>query len=85
MKCDFIVCLGVLLAGLFVGIMGAFLLYVPALNVLTVATLVIGLGLMFSLGVLTGRRSRKISPFSHRSAPLKAPVKRLENNLYVVR
>jgi hypothetical protein len=70
MKLDFIICLGILLAILFVGIVGAFLLYVPALTVLTVATLVMGLGLMFALGILTGRRSRKLSPFSHRAMPI---------------
>jgi Flp pilus assembly protein TadB len=62
MKLDFIICLGILLAIVFVGIVGAFLLYVPALTVLTVATLLIG--------ILTGRRSRKLSPFSHRAMPI---------------
>ena len=70
MKLDFIVCLGILLAILFVGIVGAFLLYVPVLTVLTVVTLLLGLGLMFALGILTGRRSRKLSPFSHRAMPI---------------
>jgi hypothetical protein len=69
MKLDFIICLGILLAIVFVGMVGAFLLYVPALTVITVATLLIGLGLMFALGILTGRRSRKLSPFSHRAMP----------------
>ncbi len=45
MKLDFIVCLGILLAIVFVGMVGAFLLYVPALTVITVATLLLGLGL----------------------------------------
>jgi hypothetical protein len=81
MKFDFIVCLGILLAVLFVGIVGAFLLYVPALTVLTVVTLVLGLGLMFALGMLTGRRSRKLSPFSHRAMP----IRRLPNDIYIVR
>jgi hypothetical protein len=79
MKLDLMVCLGVLLAVLFVGIMGAFLLYVPALTVLTVSILVLGLGLMFALGMLTGRRSRKLSPFTHRAAPIRP------SNLYIVR
>jgi cyanate permease len=59
MKLDLMVCLGILLAVLFVGVVGAFLLYVPALTVLTVITLLLGLGLMFALGMLTGRRSRR--------------------------
>jgi hypothetical protein len=79
MKLDFVICLGVLLAVLFVGIVGAFLLFVPALSVLTVVTLVLGLGLMFALGILTGRRSRRISPFTHR------PTSMRTGNLYVVR
>jgi hypothetical protein len=70
MKLDHMVCLGVLLAVLFVGIVGAFLLYVQALNVIAVATLVLGLGLMFALGILTGRRARKTSGFGHRAMPV---------------
>jgi hypothetical protein len=81
MKFDFIVCLGILLAVLFVGIVGAFFLYVPALTVFTVVTLVLGLGLMFALGMLTGRRSRKLSPFTHRAMP----IRRLPNDIYIVR
>jgi hypothetical protein len=75
MKLDFIICLGILLAVLFVGIMGAFLLYVPVMTLLTVVTLLLGLGLMFALGMLTGRRSRKLSPFS----------RRLPGDLHIVR
>jgi hypothetical protein len=67
MKLDFMICLGILLAILFVGIVGAFLLYVPALTVITVVTLLLGLALMFALGLLTGRRSRKLSQFAHRN------------------
>jgi hypothetical protein len=70
MKLDFMVCLGTLLAILFVGIVGAFLLYVPALTVITVVTILLGLGLMFALGILTGRGWRKSSPFSHRAMPI---------------
>jgi len=81
MKLDFIVCLGILLAVFFIGIVGAFLLYVPALAVFTVVTLVLGLGLMFALGMLTGRRSRKLSPFTHRAMP----IRRLPNNIFIVR
>jgi hypothetical protein len=71
MKLDHMVCLGVLLALVFVGIVGAFLLYVQTLNVIAVATLVLGLGLMFALGILTGRRARKTSPFTHRALPIR--------------
>jgi hypothetical protein len=66
MKLDFMVCLGILLAVLFLGIAGAFFLYVPALTIFTVVTLLLGLGLMFALGILTGRRSRKLPLFAHR-------------------
>jgi hypothetical protein len=79
MKLDFIVCLGILLAVLFVGIVGAFLLYVPVLNVFTAATFLLGLGLMFALGMLTGRRSRKMPLARHRPTPIRT------GNLYVVR
>jgi hypothetical protein len=72
MKLDFIVCLGLLLAVLFIGIMGAFLLYVPALTVLTVVTMLLGLGLMFALGLLTGSRWRRLSPFAHRAMPIRS-------------
>jgi len=62
------ICLSILLAVLFVGSVGAFLLYVPALTVITVVTLLLGLGLMFALGMLTGRRSRKLSIFTPHNA-----------------
>jgi hypothetical protein len=71
MKFDFIVCLGILLAAVFLATMGAFLLYVPALTLLTVIALLLGLGLMFALGILTGRRARKVSPFTHRAVPIR--------------
>jgi hypothetical protein len=71
MKLDHMVCLGILLAILFVGIVGAFLLYVQTLNVIAVVTLVLGLALMFALGILTGRRARKISPFAHRALTIR--------------
>ncbi len=70
MRFDFIILLSTLLAVLFVGTVGAFLLYVPALTVITVVTLLLGLGLMFALGILTGRRWRKASPFTHRAMPI---------------
>jgi hypothetical protein len=70
MKLDHMVCLGILLAVLFVGIVGAFLFYVQTLTVIAVVTLVLGLALMFALGMLTGRRVRKISPFTHRAMPM---------------
>jgi hypothetical protein len=81
MRLDFVICLGILLAVLFIGVVGAFLLYVPVLTVITVVTLLLGLGLMFALGLLTGSRWRKLSPFSHRSMPLR----RMPNNLFIVR
>jgi hypothetical protein len=68
MKLDLMICLSILLAVLFVGSVGAFLLYVPALTVITVVTLLLGLGLMFALGMLTGRRSRKLSIFTPHNA-----------------
>jgi hypothetical protein len=71
MKLDFMVVLGILLAMLFLGVVGAFFLYVPVLTLLTVVTLLLGLGLMFALGILTGRRARKISPFTHRAMPIR--------------
>lgn len=70
MKLDFMICLSVLLAALFVGIMGAFLLYVPALTVITVVSLLLGLALMFALGMLTGRRWRRLLPLTHRTMPM---------------
>ena len=81
MKLDLMVCCGIILAVLFVGVVGAFLIYVPALTVLTVVTLLLGLGLMFALGILTGMRSRKLSLFTRRSTP----IRRMPSNLYVVR
>jgi len=68
MKLDLMICLSILLAVLFVGSVGVFLLYVPALTVITVVTLLLGLGLMFALGMLTGRRSRKLSIFTPHNA-----------------
>jgi hypothetical protein len=67
MRLDFLVSLSILLALLFLGSVGAFLLYVPALTVFTVVTVLLGLGLMFALGLLTGSRWRKLSPFAHRA------------------
>ena len=71
MKLDFMVVLGILLAVLFLGVVGAFFLYVPVLTLFTVVTLLLGLGLMFALGILTGRRARKISPLTHRAMPIR--------------
>jgi len=64
MKLDMFVCLSLLLAVVFAGIVGAFLLYVPALTMITVAVLLVGLGLMFALGIITGRRLRKLTRFT---------------------
>jgi hypothetical protein len=71
MKLDIMVCGGILLALLLVGVLGAFLLYVPTLAVLTVVTLLVGLGLMFVLGMMTGLRSRKLSLFNQRVTPIR--------------
>lgn len=61
MKLDLAVSAGILLAILFIGTLGAFMLYVPALSMFVVALVVVGLGLMFALGLLTGRHQRKIA------------------------
>ena len=66
MKLDITVFLSLLLAILFIGTVGGFLLYVPALSIITVATMLLGLALMFALGLQTGRRWRKVSRGSHR-------------------
>ncbi len=71
MRLDFVVSISVLLAAVFIGTVGAFLLYVPLLTVLSVATMMIGLGLMFALGLLTGARWRRLSPFTHRATPIR--------------
>jgi hypothetical protein len=49
------------------GTVGAFLLYVPALTVFTVASVLIGLGLMFALGLAAGRDWKKSIRFQHRA------------------
>jgi hypothetical protein len=61
MKIDFVVTLSFLLAILFIGSLGAFLLYVPTLSVFTTVIMLIGLGLMFALGLQTGRHRRRPS------------------------
>jgi hypothetical protein len=48
--------LSVLLAVLLLGSVGAFLLFVPALPLAAVVTVLVALGLMFTLGVQTGGR-----------------------------
>ena len=51
--------LGILLISsgtLFVGAMGAFFLLVPMLSIATVASMMVGLVLMFGLGVQVGAR-----------------------------
>jgi L-asparagine transporter-like permease len=69
MRRHFVVCLSILLAVLFIGTVGAFLLYVPALAVFTTVTLLLGLSLMFALGLITGTRWRRLSLFGHRATP----------------
>jgi hypothetical protein len=66
MKFDTAVLLSILLAILFIGTIGAFLLYVPALTVFSVASVLVGLCLMFALGLATGTRWRKLTRFTHR-------------------
>lgn len=67
MKLNFAVALSILLAVLFMGTVGAFLLYVPALAVFTVASVLTGLGLMFALGLAAGRQWKKSNRFHHRA------------------
>jgi len=69
MRLDFVVCLSILLAVLFIGTTGAFFLYVPGLALLTTVTLILGLSLMYVLGLITGSRWRRWSLFQHRSTP----------------
>jgi hypothetical protein len=71
MRIDFVVSLSFLFAILFLGTVGAFLFYVPALTLLTVVTILLGLGGMFALGLLTGSRWRRLSPFTHRAMPIR--------------
>jgi hypothetical protein len=66
MRLDFLVSLSFLLAILFIGSVGAFLLYVPALTVFTVVTMLVGLGLMFALGMFAGRHKRRMTDFAPR-------------------
>jgi hypothetical protein len=81
MKLNFAIALSILLVILFIGTVGAFLLYVPALTVFTVASVLVGLGLMFALGLATGSRWRKSSRFTHRAIP----IGRLPDDLSTVR
>ena len=67
MKINFAIALSILLAVLFMGTVGAFLIYVPALTVFTVASVLIGLCLMFALGLTAGREWKKSSRFQHRA------------------
>jgi len=65
MKLNLAVALSILLAVLFVGTVGAFLLYVPALTVFAVASVLAGLCLMFALGLAAGRQWKKSDRFHH--------------------
>jgi hypothetical protein len=62
MRRHFIICLSVLLAFLFIGTVGAFLLYVPALAIFATVTVLLGLSLMYVLGLMTGSRWRRSPP-----------------------
>jgi hypothetical protein len=79
MRLDFTICLSILLAILFLGAAGAFFLYVPVLAIFTAVTLVLGLGLMFALGLIAGSRWRKL--FSHRVVPMR----RIPDDFSIVR
>jgi hypothetical protein len=48
--------LGILIGCLFLASLGAFLLYVPVLSVMEVTTTLLGLIVMFCLGIQTGSR-----------------------------
>ena len=79
MRLDFTILVSILLAILFLGAAGAFFLYVPVLGIFTTITVLLGLGLMFALGLIAGTRWRKVSPVSHRVVPIRS------GNLSVVR
>jgi len=81
MRLDFTICISILLAILFMGTAGAFFLYVPVLAIFTAVTLLLGLGLMFALGLIAGTRWRKSTAFPHRVVP----IRRLPQSLSVVR
>jgi hypothetical protein len=66
MRLHFIFCLSILLALLFIASVGAFLLYVPTLDVFVTIMMILGLSLMFALGLITGTRWRRISALLHR-------------------
>jgi hypothetical protein len=51
---------GFVAAVLFLGSIGAFLLYVPALSIVVVMTTLVGLILLFVLGFQSGRGARRI-------------------------
>jgi hypothetical protein len=72
MRLDFVVSLFVLLAVFFIGTLGAFFLYVSSMTLFSVLAIMIGLALMFALGLLTGSRWRKLSPFAHRATPIRS-------------
>jgi uncharacterized membrane protein YedE/YeeE len=77
MRLDFVVSLFLLLAVLFIGTLGAFFLYVSSMTLFSVVAILVGLALMFALGLMTGTRWRRLSPFTHRT-----PIR---NNFSVVR
>jgi len=67
MRLQFIFCLSVFLALLFISSVGAFLLYVPTLDLFVTIVIILGLSLMFALGLITGTRWRRMSAFIHRA------------------
>lgn len=70
MRLHFVICLSILLAVLFIGTAGAFFLYVPLLELFTTVVILLGLGLMFVLGLMTGSSWRRFSPLRHRAVPI---------------
>ena len=66
MRLHFALCLSILLALLFITSVGAFLLYVPTLDLFVTIMMILGLSLMFALGLITGTRWRRMSALIHR-------------------
>ena len=58
---EFTFWIGIISVVLFLASLGAFLLYVPVLSVMTVSTTLLGLILMFILGIQTGSRRSSIA------------------------
>lgn len=72
MRRDLTFLVGILVGVLFLGSLGAFLLYVPILPLTVVVTTLLGLILMFVLGIQTGGRRIRISRVRKASRSLAA-------------